>query len=81
MSGEAVRLIVKKMGVEAGLKSPVRPHGLRHQAITEALDEGHRLDHVMKFARHSNANTTLIYNDNRMDVAGMVARSIARRGR
>ena len=41
MSGEAVRLIVRKMGAEAGIKNPVRPHGLRHQAITsvsQALD-------------------------------------------
>lgn len=77
LTGEAVRLIVKGLGAEAGMERAVRPHGLRHQAITSALESGHKLEKVMKFARHSNPRTTMIYDDNRADVAGEVARSIA----
>ena len=78
MTGEAVRLIVRKMGGEAGIKAPVRPHGLRHQAITSVLDmNGGDIRAAMKFARHSSPSTTMIYDDNRTDIAGQMARMIA----
>jgi integrase/recombinase XerC len=78
LTGESVRRIVARIGEEAGLVRRVRPHGLRHQAITEALDAGHGIRDVMKFAGHSNPATTMIYDDNRRDLGGAVARSIAR---
>jgi integrase/recombinase XerC len=52
--------------------------GLRHLAVTEALDAT-RGDYrkVMKFSRHAKVETILRYDDNRLDVAGEMAGMIA----
>jgi integrase/recombinase XerC len=77
LTGEAVRLIVGRLGREAGLEGPVRPHGLRHQAITAALDAGHDLRTVQRFSRHAHVQMLITYDDNRTDMAGMVSRTVA----
>ena len=38
LTGDAVARLVKALGRKAGLAREVRPHGLRHEAITRALD-------------------------------------------
>src|SRR5262249_37287337 len=52
LTGAAVYTIVRRLGNKAGLGA-VRPHGLRHAAITEALDltngDGRA---VQRFSRH-----------------------------
>ncbi len=77
LTGEAVRLIVSRLGRDAGLPRPARPHGLRHTAITRALDAGRDVREVRKFSRHSKLDTVLIYDDARRDVAGDIARGLA----
>jgi integrase/recombinase XerC len=58
----------------AGLPRPIRPHGLRHAAITVALDElDGDIRSVQAFARHAKPETTIRYDDHRRDVAGQVA--------
>jgi integrase/recombinase XerC len=55
-----------------------RPHGLRHLAITEALDlTNGDARAVKRFSRHSRIETVLIYDDNRQDLGGNIARMIA----
>ena len=51
LTGSAVYYIVSELGLKAGLT--VRPHGLRHLAITSALDltKGD-VRAVQKFSRH-----------------------------
>lgn len=72
LSGEAVRLIVRRLGVGAGV--PARPHGLRHSAITEALARTNgNVSAVQGFARHRDPRVTIRYNDNRDDEAGRIA--------
>lgn len=55
-----------------------RAHGLRHSAVTRALDkyEGN-LRKVAKFSRHKNIQTLLKYDDNRKDEGGEVSRGLA----
>jgi len=54
LSGESVRRIVRDLGRAADLSRPVAPHGLRHQAITHALDRtGGDVRAVRKFSRHA----------------------------
>jgi integrase/recombinase XerC len=78
LAGESVRRIVAALGEAAGVGRPVRPHGLRHQAITSVLERTNgNLEYGMKFARHANPRTTMAYNDNRRDVAGEMARLVA----
>ncbi len=76
MTGEAVRLLVARLSGKAGL-GLVRPHGLRHAAITAALDAGETLRAVQRFARHADPRTTIKYDDNHKDLAGKVALVVA----
>ncbi len=70
--------LVKTLAKEVG--SETRPHGLRHSAITEALDAtGGDVRAVQKFSRHKNINTLLLYDDRREDKAGAVAAMVADR--
>lgn len=53
-------------------------HGVRHSAITLALDKNQGdVRKVAKFSRHKNIQTLLRYDDNRKDMAGEVAGDIA----
>lgn len=56
-----------------------RAHGLRHSAITEALDKNDGdVRKVAKFSRHKNVQTLLKYDDNRRDEGGEIAKGLAR---
>jgi integrase/recombinase XerC len=75
LTGDAVVRLVKALGRKAGLPREVRPHGLRHQAITRALDLcGGDVRRVRHFSRHAKIDTLLRYDDNRRDEAGTIAR-------
>lgn len=75
LDGDALHLIVGELGRKAGLGRRVRPHGLRHEAVTRVLQlTGGNIDAAQKFARHKDPKTTQRYNDNRADVAGQMAR-------
>jgi len=76
LTGTAVYYIVKKLGDKAGVKA--RPHGLRHAAITEALDKARGdVRAVQKFSRHRDLRTLTVYDDSRRDYGGEVARRVA----
>lgn len=76
LTAEAVYKLVKRLGGAAGVVA--RPHGLRHTAITEALERTKGdIRRVQRFARHRSIQTTTIYDDNRSDMAGAVAALIA----
>jgi integrase/recombinase XerC len=76
LTGSAVYFIVRRLGTKAGLT--VRPHGLRHLAITSAVDltKGD-VRAVQKFSRHKDVRVLNTYDDNRQDIAGDVARLVA----
>jgi integrase/recombinase XerC len=60
-------------------KKNVRPHGVRHTAITTLLDVSNgNLRAAQSFARHRSANTTMRYDDNRLDVRGEAAVTVSR---
>ena len=76
LTGAAVYVLVSTLGKRAGLT--VRPHGLRHLAITTALDTyGGDVRAVQKFSRHADLRLLNIYDDNRSDIAGEVAAKVA----
>lgn len=78
LTGTAVFKIVRDLGRRAGLGRPTRPHALRHQAITQALDATNGdVRTVQRFSRHADPRTLLRYDDRRRDVAGDVARLVA----
>jgi len=76
LTTNGVYRIVRQLGLQIGRK--VRPHGLRHAAVTAALTlTNGDVRTVAKFSSHRSIQTVLIYDDNRSDVAGDVARLVA----
>jgi len=68
--------MVRDLGRKIGLK--VWPHGLRHAAITEALDlTGGNVRAVQRFSRHRDVRILERYDDNRRDLGGEVAKQVA----
>lgn len=81
LTGDAVCRMVRRVSRLAKLKREARPHGLRHQAITRALEKTHGNVHkVRKFSRHVKVETLMRYDDNREDAAGDVSRSLGEDG-
>lgn len=76
LSGSGIYHIVRaQLGVRAGVKA--RPHGLRHTAITSALDAFHGdYRKTRAFSRHASLDTVRRYDDNRADHAGQVAQAL-----
>jgi integrase/recombinase XerC len=76
LTGQAVYALVRGLGDLAGLRA--RPHGLRHAAVTAALDAtGGDVRRVARFSRHKKVETLLIYDDRRRDAAGDIAQLVA----
>lgn len=76
LTGSGLYAIVKSLGLSVGLV--VRPHGLRHAAITEALDRTRGdVRRVQRFSRHRDLRILSVYDDNRADLAGEVAALVA----
>ena len=75
ITGAGLFHIVRALGEQAGLK--VRPHGLRHTAITAALDAFNGdYRQTRAFSRHASLDTVRRYDDNRADHAGQVAQAL-----
>ncbi len=76
LTTSAIYYIVRHTGRKAGIEA--RPHGLRHAAITAALDlTNGNVRLVKEFSRHSNVQTVMIYDDRRTDLQGQVAKLVA----
>jgi integrase/recombinase XerC len=76
LTGAGVYDIIVSLGRRVGLR--VRPHGLRHSAITSALDATNGdIRAVQRFSRHKDVRVIARYDDNRQDLAGQVARKVA----
>jgi integrase/recombinase XerC len=78
LTGDSICRMVTALGERAGLLRAVRAHGLRHEAITAALDAGQDVRQVRKFSRHAKLETVLLYDDARHDTAGEIADLISR---
>lgn len=77
LTGQGLYFVVRGLGRRAGL-GHVKPHGLRHSAITLALETtGGDVRSVAKFSRHRDVKTVLLYDDNRRDLGGDVAKRVA----
>lgn len=81
LTGDGLARTLAAVGRRAGLPRPLRPHGLRHAAITAALDSGADVREVRRFSRHAKIETVIRYDDDRSDVAGRIAGKISRERR
>jgi integrase/recombinase XerC len=76
LSTTSINRLVTRLGKAAEMTA--RPHGLRHAAITEALDLSHgNLRAVARFSRHRSVRTLMRYDDNREDLGGAIAKLVA----
>lgn len=75
LTGGGVYRAVRSIGRAAGVK--VRPHALRHTAITEAVKaaqaNGMSLEEVLDFSGHRDVRTLMTYRDRERDVQGRLA--------
>lgn len=78
LTGRGVDQIIKRLGAVLGMR--VRFHGLRHAAISDALEvTGGNIPKVQKFSRHRDPRTLMIYNDNQDDHGGEIAELVSQR--
>lgn len=77
LSEHGINEVVKALGRRAGLARTARAHGLRHQAVTEALDQGWSIRDTMAFSRHVDPRVVMGYDDRRKDVGGEVSKALA----
>ncbi len=76
LTADGLYRMIRKRGDRAGLK--VRPHGIRHTAITTALDlVNGDVRAAAKFSRHRDIRTLTVYDDSRQDLNGEVAKKVA----
>lgn len=79
LTGHSLYRIVREMGEKVGVR--VRPHGLRHAAITQACivaqAEGIALEEILDFSRHKDVKTLMIYRDRERNVQGRLSSLIA----
>jgi integrase/recombinase XerC len=77
LSNWAVYDIVGELGKAAGVEGRVKPHGIRHTAITRAIDAlNGDYRSVKSFSRHASIQTIMRYDDNAKDGYGKVARAL-----
>jgi integrase/recombinase XerC len=82
LTTRGVYRIIRDLGAAAGVQ--VRPHGIRHTAITQAIDlaakKGLSIDVVRHFSRHRTLATLMVYRDeieNRQrDIAAWVSEQL-----
>ena len=75
LTGHGVHGIVRALRDEAGVGRPARPHGLRHSGATQLLElTGGNVRAGQRWTRHADVKTVLVYDNNREDLAGSMAR-------
>lgn len=72
LRGGSVERLVARLGERVGKR--VRPHGLRHTAITRVLDLTRGdVRQAQRFSRHADVRTLARYDDDRADVGGKLS--------
>ena len=79
LSPTSLYRIIRDLGRQTGQK--VRPHGLRHTAISEAVRKvqavGMDVTKVLQFSRHKDLKTLQVYIDSVEDLQGKIAELVA----
>ena len=77
LTGDGLASVLRSLQVSAGVTTRVRPHGIRHTAITTVLDQGESLRDAQRFSRHRDVRTLQLYDDNRADLDGAVSERLS----
>ena len=77
------RLTTRSIGRITQVKVGCNPHGLRHTAITTAIelanDNGVEFTECRQFSGHSQIDTLLVYRDQTRNIQGVLANAVANR--
>ena len=81
LTGSGIYYIVRRVGAAAGFpieEHRIAPHKFRHASVSQVLAlSGGNLRAAQLHARHKDPKMTVIYDDNRLDVQGTMARLLA----
>jgi integrase/recombinase XerC len=76
LTGWSIWSTITELATSLGLNA--RPHGVRHTAITEVLNESRGdVRAAQRFSRHKRLETLQVYDDNRENLGGQLAAKIA----
>ena len=75
LTNDGLRHIVSGYGDLMGID--LKPHKLRHSAITALLEAGYDVREVQKFSGHARIDTLLIYDDARRDEQGALTDALS----
>lgn len=78
LSGTSIYRIVRAYGEAAGVTRIFSPHRVRHSSITAALDANQgNVRATQQFSRHRSIETVQRYDDNRINLQGQIANTVA----
>lgn len=79
LTGSGIYYLIRRLGIKIGKR--MKPHGLRHSAITEAIKAatacGFDLEEVRAYSRHKDIRTLVIYRDQDRNRQGELANHVA----
>jgi integrase/recombinase XerC len=80
-SAHGIWKMITKHGRSIGHK--IRPHGIRHTAVTNAVEAADKLDitldEVKDFSRHKSIETLMLYRDRNRNVQGKLSEAISKK--
>lgn len=77
LTADAVKQLIDKYSIKAGIKKKISPHSFRHKAVTTLLENNVKPELVMEFCGHSSINTTMRYWHNLDKVKNNAGRKIS----
>jgi integrase/recombinase XerC len=79
LTGDGVAFVLRRLSKDAGIPN-VRPHGLRHACITEALEASNgSIRDVQALSRHADPRTVMVYDDRRTSKVPALTQALASR--
>lgn len=77
LTTDAVKQLIEKYCIKAGVKKKISPHSFRHKAVTTLLENNVKPELVMEFCGHASINTTMRYWHNLNKVKNNAGRNIS----
>lgn len=77
LTADAVKQLIEKYCIKAGIKKRISPHSFRHKAVTTLLENNVKPELVMEYCGHANINTTMRYWHNLNKVKNNAGRNIS----
>jgi len=77
LTADAVKQLIEKYCIKAGIEKRISPHSFRHKAVTTLLENNIKPELVMEYCGHASINTTMRYWHNLNKVKNNAGRNIS----